>query len=236
MTLKTTITILMMMVVSTLMFNDTGVNNIKQKDMEQYPEQIQESVNLLKQMQQNSQEFNMWKNISLARKVINLLEDIPDRGEYHTPYDKIFLLNILCENISCSDNPRFTLSVLTRMLELFNVVQLADYKDYDERIERKRIENSYQKWTDYIDIENVKEDEWRKKYSRYLRFDPIERTEKWEAMNEQIEAEIDAEIDPDMPRGMGFCHYYWSLKKTVLQRHGINWQSPAVMNPGVLFD
>ena len=81
MTLKTTITILMMMVVSTLMFNDTGVNNIKKKAMEQYPEQIQESVNLLKQMQQNSQAFNMWKHISLARKVLHLFEDIPASGE-----------------------------------------------------------------------------------------------------------------------------------------------------------
>lgn len=204
--------------------------------MERYPEQIQESVKLLKQMQQNSQEFAMWKNIRLARQVIELLDSTPDRGEHHTPYDKIFLLDILSENIPVSDLPRFTLSILKRMLTLFATVQDADYADYDDPIERECVENSCKKWTDYIDIEHMSADEWCKKYSCHLRFDPIERTEQWEAMYEQIEAETDAKIDADMPRGMGFCHYYWSVKTSVLKRHGIDWRSPSAMNPRVMFD
>lgn len=204
--------------------------------MERYPTQIQEAVKFLKEMQQNSQEFKMWKNIELSNQIISLLEEIPDRGEHHTPYDKIFLLNILQDNIPCTDTPRLALSVLDMMISLFNQVEETDYSDYDERIEQKWIEEEHQKWASYIDMDNVTAEDWCKKYSHYLRFDNIERTEQWEAIFEQIEAEIDAESDPNMPRGMGYCHYYWSIKRNVLKKHGIDWQSPREMNPGVLFD
>lgn len=204
--------------------------------MNRYPEQIQESVQLLRQMRQNSHDFKIGDNVCLARRVVRLLNAIPDRGGHHTPYDKIFLLDVLTDNIPCSDVPRFALSVYRRMLALFDVVQPSDMEDYDDPIERKWIEGACRKWADYIDIDNVTDDEWRKRYSRHLRFDPVERTERWEALYEQVEAEINEEMDPDTPRGMGFCFYYWSAKRDVLMRHGIDWRSPSAMNPGVMFD
>lgn len=233
----TTMILSMTMVVSTLMSDNTTIAGFNYKNMEHYLEQIQKSVVLLQQMQENSREFRMWKNMDNARAVITLLNDIPDRGESHTPYDKIFLLNILSDNISCHDTPRFALSVFRCMLSLFDAVQESDYNDYDdERIEREWIEESVQKWADYIDTEKVSNQSWMKTYNSLLKFDPIERTEKWEELYETIEAEIDTEIEPDMPRGMGFCYCYWSVKSMVLKKYGIEWQSPAEMNPGVLFD
>lgn len=83
--------------------------------MEEYPLQIRDAVSLLKRMQTNSQEMSMWKNLRLAREVLRLLDSISARGESHTPYDKIFLLDILCDNLSNRDLPRFTIGVLERM-------------------------------------------------------------------------------------------------------------------------
>ncbi|NQS72554.1 MAG: hypothetical protein HQQ73_10465 [Desulfobulbaceae bacterium] len=36
---------------------------------------------------------------------------------------------------------------------------------------------------------------------------------------------------------MGFCHLYWTIVKRILwEKHGIDWKSPAEMNPDVFFD
>jgi hypothetical protein len=35
---------------------------------------------------------------------------------------------------------------------------------------------------------------------------------------------------------MGFCFAYWAEKRAALARHGIDWNSPQDMNPGVMFD
>lgn len=212
----------------TLMFNIT--------DMEGQPLEIQKSVELLKQAEENSRNFRIWKNVGLANKILELLDAIPARGETHTPYDKIFLLDVLIDILPCSDVPRLTLSVLKRMLALFDITETGDTDGYEEPIEREWIEDSYRKWTEYIDVENVGADEWGKKYGRHLRFDPVERTEEWEMLYEHAESEIEAEIEPDCPRGMGFCHYYWSVKRNVLKKYGIDWRSPSGMNPGVMFD
>ena len=36
---------------------------------------------------------------------------------------------------------------------------------------------------------------------------------------------------------MGFCFAYWHTKREVLSDdYGIEWRSPNIMNPGVIFD
>ncbi len=38
-------------------------------------------------------------------------------------------------------------------------------------------------------------------------------------------------------KGMGYCHAYWAEKKRILRRkYGIEWRTPAEMNPGTKFD
>ena len=37
--------------------------------------------------------------------------------------------------------------------------------------------------------------------------------------------------------GLGMCHTYWRIKKQILRDdYGIDWCTPAEMNPGILFD
>lgn len=39
------------------------------------------------------------------------------------------------------------------------------------------------------------------------------------------------------PAGLGVCHSVWAIKRTRLRKkYGIIWQSPAELNPTILFD
>lgn len=70
----------------------------------------------------------------------------------------------------------------------------------------------------------------------YLRHDRVEYTWQWEDIAEEVETQLD-ELLKDVPRGMGFCFRYWSEKERLLkEKYGIDWHSPAIMNPGVIFD
>lgn len=39
------------------------------------------------------------------------------------------------------------------------------------------------------------------------------------------------------PAGLGVCHSVWAMKRSSLRKkYGISWQSPAELNPTILFD
>lgn len=68
-----------------------------------------------------------------------------------------------------------------------------------------------------------------------LKYDPIEDTPEFQAIKEELEKKIIEKIGKN--RGMGYCHLYWSTKREILWKdYGIVWRSPAIMNPGVIFD
>ena len=68
-----------------------------------------------------------------------------------------------------------------------------------------------------------------------LKHDPVEWTARYEEVIDEVE-KIVADRLADHPRGMGFCHAYWHELAEVLSDYGIEWRSPARMNPGVMFD
>ena len=69
-----------------------------------------------------------------------------------------------------------------------------------------------------------------------LKHDPIEDTAGYKAVIKDVEKELD-HLLKDKPRNMGFCHIYWYEKKRILkEKYGIEWKSPALMNPRVRFD
>ena len=72
--------------------------------------------------------------------------------------------------------------------------------------------------------------------SKSLKYDPVENTPEYKAIEELVEQEIQQELGDEPQEYMGFCHRYWAVKRNVLARHGIKWRSPAAMNPHVLFD
>jgi len=45
------------------------------------------------------------------------------------------------------------------------------------------------------------------------------------------EQEAEAEL-ADVPKGRGFCHRFWGVKKRILrEKYGLNWRSPADVHP-----
>ncbi|NLC19864.1 MAG: hypothetical protein GX757_11765 [Clostridiales bacterium] len=68
--------------------------------------------------------------------------------------------------------------------------------------------------------------------------DPIEDTQEFKQALERIQPLLD-ELEKrleDSNYGMGSCHIYWAKKKKLLKDLGIEWKTPAEMNPHVLFD
>lgn len=69
-----------------------------------------------------------------------------------------------------------------------------------------------------------------------LNHDPQEDDPKLGPIIRQAEAEAEARLS-DEPRGIGFCHLLWETQKDLLKtKYGIDWKTPAEMNPEVLFD
>lgn len=206
--------------------------------------------NLFTEIVNNHQTFNgFWQNIPLGKQAFALMRDsLPLRvkGEL-TPYTRIVLLGKMMECMPEKDCARFFYEVKTYQQSLFQLISdddLAEDMDIDEyegspeQYERQyTIEDhaeSLQRTKDYINLD-IPMEEWCKKYDVMLKFDPVERTSEWEACIYEVEKECYNEL-LDERKGMGFCFSYWSTKRAVLARHGIEWCSPAAMNPGVMFD
>ncbi len=68
-----------------------------------------------------------------------------------------------------------------------------------------------------------------------LLHDPIEDDERYQRVELDVERLVRAEIGEG--GYMGFCHLYWTTKKRILRdEFGIEWKTPAEMNPNVMFD
>ena len=68
---------------------------------------------------------------------------------------------------------------------------------------------------------------------RSLRHDPVEMTERYLSVIDEVEELIEAKRTV---YGMGSCHEVWQIKRSLLAERGVAWRSPAVLNPRVMFD
>lgn len=73
----------------------------------------------------------------------------------------------------------------------------------------------------------------RKGRRRSLKHDPIEMTDEYLAVIDEIEEKIEKSR---RAFGHGSCFEVWSLKKSYLLEHDIEWKTPSELNPRVLFD
>lgn len=70
----------------------------------------------------------------------------------------------------------------------------------------------------------------------HLRKDPVEYTRRWEEIYYDVEDRLNERF-ANAPRHMGFCFHFWNAKRELLrEEYNIDWQSPAQMNPHVIFD
>ena len=67
------------------------------------------------------------------------------------------------------------------------------------------------------------------------RRDPIESDPKYKEILSSIDKELEEELGDSI--FMGYCHVLWAKKKQILkERYGIDWKSPAELNPTIEFD
>lgn len=180
------------------------------------------------EMRRNCEEQVMYRNVPLAEEVLARLEalDVPEEG----PLGKAFACEAMVDLLPEYDIPRFTLKLLRREL-----AWLRESEEEYERLTPEDVQAHIARLEDYIDVDRVSMQDFCEKYGRHLKFDPVERTQKWEEIYPEVEAECDRRLE-GVPRGMGFCFGYWSARHDVLLSYGIDWQSPHMMNPRVMFD
>lgn len=213
-------------------------------------DKINELGGIFSEMVENDETFGaQWKNIPLGRKAFALMKDeLPLRVEGElTPYTRIVLLNKMMSCMPERDCARFLLEVKQYQMSLFALVGDKDiredmdidgYEGAQEEYVREytmvQHRESLLRTEEYIDM-SISMEDWCKKYKIMLKFDPVERSGKWEDCIYEVEKECDEKLAGER-KGMGFCFSYWSTKKAVLAKYGIDWDSPAVMNPRVMFD
>ncbi len=73
----------------------------------------------------------------------------------------------------------------------------------------------------------------RLKVRRHLKNDPVESSEAYLAVIDEVEEKI---AKNRTTFGMGSCFEVWALKERYLAEKGIAWSSPALLNPRVMFD
>ena len=68
--------------------------------------------------------------------------------------------------------------------------------------------------------------------------DPVEDDPRYAAIFQGIDAEVAALLADDPQRGsMGFVNIVWATKQRLLkEKYGIDWRTPAELNPHIIFD
>ena len=109
---------------------------------------------------------------------------------------------------------------------------------YTTNQHRPMAKKAYQQALLYATSEEDKEDceySLNRLENPTLRYDPIEDSEVYLSVIDEVECRLHEELKGE-PRHMGFCFRYWSAKRDLLAEYGIEWRSPGVMNPRVIFD
>ena len=185
-------------------------------------------VALVEQMRRHAQDQEIHKNVPRAKEALALLEKLDDPEE--GPLGKAYACNAILEQLSEYDTPRFTLEILRREL-----AWLRESEEESDGLPAEDVEADIARLEAYIDPDGLSMDAFCQEYGRHLRFDPVERTARWEDLYFEVEEECSRRLK-GVPRGMGFCFPYWAAKRDVLRKYGIDWKSPHMMNPRVIFD
>lgn len=198
---------------------------------------------LVDQMNNNNKDGNLWKNIPLMREFIHELKDVaPFRSENINPAYKAHWIACMLENdyVDKRETPRLFQS----LCELYRLYRdFEDPSDFDDYLQEHFDKNYFRqvdKWI-YSFAMIVRDPQWEHALQCWnglggmLKVDPVQATTEWEEVIYEVETEVDEQLK-DEPRGMGFCHIYWSTKRAALARRGIEWRSPSAMNPRVMFD
>lgn len=202
-----------------------------EQKQDSYQEELQRIVEIAERViQSRDNALIPHRNIPLVQEAFEIFRSLPDyiEGEL-TPYLKISYLEQLIDELNEYNSPRMLIQMREYQLALFDQVDESQI----DGISAEDIRESLQKLKDYID-ESISMEEFCQKYSRHLKFDPVERSERWEEIIYEVSEKAIEECGE--PGYMGYCFGYWQALSSILSSYGIEWKSPQRMNPRVMFD
>ena len=162
-----------------------------------------------------------WQNASLAREAMDYARQLMEHKDMLSVVESS--LDDMVEAIY--EHPRLKLELMLCHLEVLQRLNKPQMElEADIAFYRSNIEAA-----DSGRLEDIKQ-------TTMLKHDPVEWTARWEEVIDEVDKIVDSRLE-DHPRGMGFCHACWHERAAVLsEQFGIEWRSPARMNPRVLFD
>lgn len=165
-----------------------------------------------------SEQRNMWQNSALAHDMLRYASLLPDDEESR------MLIGRCVERMGdcIVEHPRLSIALMEQLIRVGI--------DTDELRERLA---TYKHNVACADSGRMDDIRYGDSYS--LKCDPVEWTERWEEVIDDVNREVE-ELLEGSHRGMGFCHLAWQTRCKILKKYGVEWRSPAVMNPRVMFD
>ena len=162
-----------------------------------------------------------WQNASLAREAMDYARQLMEHKDMLSVVESS--LDDMVEAIY--EHPRLKLELMLCRLEALQRLNKPQMElEADIAFYRSNIEAA-----DSGRLEDIKQ-------TTMLKHDPVEWTARWEEVIDEVDKIVDSRLE-DHPRGMGFCHACWHERAAVLsEQFGIEWRSPARMNPRVMFD
>ena len=178
----------------------------------------------------NKNELDMvrpWEITELARIFLCYARFL-ERYEHMVNY----LYSAVSKMLDCVyDHPRLKLELLCLQLAVCRDIEAVQMHDLSITEEVEDEIRFYQRNIEFADSGRL--DQIRDR--GVLRSDPVEWTARWEEVVDEADKIAYANLE-DVPRSMGFCHALWSERREALARFGIDWKSPRIMNPKVMFD
>ena len=191
-------------------------------------ELLKTCLECVKQAKEAMKDYNSpWMVAELARKYADAAEIL--KGYEHLVNTLYSLNKEMLEQIY--DHPRLKLRLLRIQLSVLRYIEAVNGHDLgiteDVRDEIGELSNCIA-LADEGRLEEIPQ-------TGHLKRDPVEWTTRWEEVIDEADRMAYENLQ-DVPRGMGWCFGFWSERKAALKQFGIDWRSPHLMNPGVMFD
>ena len=196
-------------------------------------------ISAFNEMVKNADEGNLWKNIPLAQKIMVIMkDDSPLRCKDINPALRLYICErVVGDNlIDVRDVPRLFMSFCEYWKMCYRMLTDEDCEscEFDSMFFKSADKHIYNLgWLLSAPASEHAISIWNG--MGMLKADPVQLTPEWEKNIYKVELECERQLRGVM-RGMGFCYAYWSTKCAVLAQRGIEWNTPTLMNPGVLFD
>ncbi|MGM9775719.1 MAG: hypothetical protein ACI3ZG_02940 [Candidatus Coprenecus sp.] len=194
-------------------------------DLDRYCELCTLCVDLSVENLQNMD--RSWENTQMARVVLRY-------ATYLEKFDHLadYLYSMLNNMVDCvQDHPRLKLQMLRLLLKVLVSIETQNMHDLSITDDVRNEISFYRRNIEFADKGEL--DQIRQ--SGFLKSDPIEWTAEWEEVIDEAD-KIAYENLKEIPRGMGFCFAFWHERTLALEKFGIKWKNPHIMNPRVMFD